>query len=329
MSRWLAALWLVLVMSEATGCRKPNADLSDGERSTNGSAPSLPSAGTHVTAARCGTEPCALLGARSFAIAGTRIFALNDAQGLLELPLEGDAAIVLAPVTGKSLVADDEAVYVASRGALGQPRSAMLRRVERRDGSTKRIAEHIDEPWQMAADASHVYWKSGTLGHEAIWRVPKAGGTVEAVVEQTGLASFGVVDGAVFFSENVTDSLWRVAPGGAPNKVAKVGKVSIIALVAGDIYMGRPSWTSEVLRLKPKEREARLVAKLDCLLSELTPGNGEVLATCRSAGRVIAVPTSVGDPKGVLKNVDGLSELAVAGPWLFWQRDGHLFRMKR
>ena len=133
----------------------------------------------------------------------------------------------------------------------------------------------------------------------------------------------------MLYSVNGSDSLWRVTPGGAPQPLARVGRVSALAFGPSEIYLGRPTIWSEILRLKTGEREPELVAKLDCTLSELVLHDRELLATCSTEGRVIAVPTPAGKPVGVLKRVEYVEQLSVVGEWLFWLRDGRLFRMKR
>jgi hypothetical protein len=280
----IAALSTLLAVA-ALGCHKPR---SEPDRATPPAAPLTSTLG--VPSAPCGLDPCRVTAGRAIAAHGDTLYVL-DSVGVLALPIAGGTPRRLAHVTGAKIAADGQAVYVARHGMLGQQQGATITRVSVKDGSATTIASGIDDPWELAADATHLYWLSPKLGSEAVWRAPLASGRAESFVSRSGLVHPVLRANDVLFVENVSGRLWSAPKsGGAPRSLATVGKATWLASDEHSVYFVRPSWSSEVLSLDGPGGEPKLLAKLDCMCTELVLAGRRLLAACGTEGRVIVVP---------------------------------------
>jgi hypothetical protein len=148
-------------------------------------------------------------------LADAEAFYFGDASGWVrvERTAPDGPVTVLAPATGSPAglaVLDDQRVYWIDQAMV--PDQA-LRTVPKLGGEVVVLASHLGmQPWQLAADDTHLYVAGPVPGGSdrgQVARVPKAGGAVEVLVDESPWPSAVAVD--------ATHVYWTTASDGGSN----------------------------------------------------------------------------------------------------------------
>jgi hypothetical protein len=259
-------------------------------------------------------------GPRGIALFGDRVFWTSVELGkVLSAPKAGGGQLTHATVsTPRGIAADGTGVYFA-QGAL----DGTVSWADLSGWSTQAISSFVQYPEGVAIDTSDVYFSAGPH----LWRVPKIGGSMKALLELESVARPVAVDGThVYFAEDKADGrVGRVPKGGGAWQLLASGqqRPGAVALDADNVYWVNSSVSAPAVLAMPKAGGAQTALGSGHVRpAGIALDATHVYWTDKGAGTVRKVPVGGGAPVYVAMGQAGAWQIAVDSAFVYWLNDG-------